>query len=245
MPRIRRIIWKLIRFGLRAGLLVIVVAGFATALLALESKDPSVCYGSVSKGRLENAKRLPATGENFQAYWLPGWLFGRTNMHGAVRDVVAETYQRLANARPDLTFVYGETGWPWGGRFWPHRSHRNGLSVDFVVPVRNFDRQSVPFPRSMWTGGFYAVEMDGNAQFDDGVIDFEAMALHLDTLRQVGADRGVPVARIFFDPALQPRLFATQRGRDLASNMRFSSNRSWFRHDAHYHVDFDVTCRPM
>jgi penicillin-insensitive murein endopeptidase len=97
----------------------------------------------------------------------------------------------------------------------------------------------------MLTGGFYAADMDGNGQFAGGRIDFEAMASHLAALHLVGQARGVPIRRVIFDPALQPMLFATQKGRILMSRIRFSENRSWFRHDAHYHVDFDVPCRPF
>lgn len=236
---------RLLRRVLKAGAGVIVVAIAVLSFLALENDAPSVCFGSPGKGRLENAKRLPLSGENFSAYWTVGWLIGRTSMHGWVRDAIADAYNVLLKDNPDRIFVYGEAGWPWGGRFWPHRTHQNGLSVDFVVPVRNADNRSMALPRSMLTGGFYAVEMDGKGQFADGRIDFDAMAAHLLALHQAGKTGGAPIRRVFFDPALQPMLFSTPEGRELASQVRFSKNRSWFRHDAHYHVDFELRCGPV
>ena len=235
---------RLIRLALKVGFSALFAACAVLAWLALPNDRESVCYGTANAGRLENAKRLPLSGDNFQAYWLPGWLLGRTSMHGKVRDVTTAAYRQLATSHPDLLFVYGEASWPWGGRFWPHRTHRNGLSVDFVVPVRDWKNAAVPFPRSMWTGGFYAVEMDSKGRFPGGWIDFEAMAAHLAALRQAKTASGIGIRRVIFDPDLQPLLFATPEGAGLARSMTFSKNRSWVRHDAHYHVDFDVPCRP-
>jgi penicillin-insensitive murein endopeptidase len=166
-------------------------------------------------------------------------------MHGTPRDVIAAAYESLAESNPDLTFVYGEAAWPWGGRFWPHRTHRNGLSVDFVVPVRDKAGQAVPFPRPMWTGGFYAVDVGPDGRFGDYRIDFDAMAAHLTALRVAAAKGDIRIRRIFFDPGLQRLLFESPEGSVLSSQISFSQKPSWFRHDAHYHVDFDVPCRPI
>jgi len=234
-----------VRLALLAAFLVLLLAGGVLAVLALENDRDSVCYGETNNGRLANAKRLPLSGDNYSAYWTVGWLLGRTNMHGTPRDIVETVYARLAMSDPDLRFVYGEAGWPWGGRFWPHRTHQSGLSVDFVVPVRDEEGRSVPFPRSMWRGGFYSVDIGPDGRFGPYRIDFEAMASHLETLRSAAAERGVGIRRIFFDPGLQPRLFATPEGARLKRQIRFSTKPSWFRHDAHYHVDFDLSCGPM
>jgi len=239
-----RLALRLIRYALKAAFSILFIAAAILSYLALPNDRESVCYGTANGGRLENAKRLPFSGENFQAYWLPGWLLGRTNMHGKVRDVTNAAYRRLATSRPDLVFVYGEASWPWGGRFWPHRTHRDGLSVDFVVPVRDGRGQPVSFPRSMWTGGFYAVDMDNEGRFAGGWIDFEAMAAHLTALQRAAAASGIGIRRVIFDPDLQKKLHATPAAPALAEQITFSRNRSWFRHDAHYHVDFDLPCRP-
>lgn len=51
--------------------------------------------------------------------------------------IVLETYSKMQRRFPDKTFVCEETGWCGGGRIRPHKTHRNGLSVDFMVPVLN------------------------------------------------------------------------------------------------------------
>jgi penicillin-insensitive murein endopeptidase len=240
-----RAVLRGVRFALKAVFLLVLASGSVLAFLALEGKDESVCFGDTNAGRLENSRRLPFSGDNFSTYWSLGWLLGRTNMHGTPRDIVVDAYASLAQSDPDLTFVYGEAGWPWGGWFWPHRTHQNGLSVDFVVPVRDAEGSSIPFPRTMWTGGFYAVDVNSDGRFGEYRIDFDAMAAQLTALRVAAAKKNARIRRVFFDPGLQLRLFATPAGADLSSQISFSTNRSWFRHDAHYHVDFDMPCRPL
>ena len=97
----------------------------------------------------------------------------------------------------------------------------------------------------MWTGGFYAVDVGADGGFGEYRVDFDAMAAQLTALRVAAAKKNVRIRRVFFDPGLQPHLFAAPAGADLSSQISFSQNRSWFRHDAHYHVDFDVPCRPL
>lgn len=75
----------------------------------------SVCFGSSANGALRNAWKLPLTGPNFREYNTAGWLLGRTFVHSAVLEVVLEAYAELAVSHPEVTFIYGETGFPRGG----------------------------------------------------------------------------------------------------------------------------------
>jgi penicillin-insensitive murein DD-endopeptidase len=51
--------------------------------------------------------------------------------------------------------------------------------------------------------------------------------------------------RVIFDPALQPYLFKTQHSEYLKQHIKFSTKKSWVRHDEHYHVDFLIACKPL
>ena len=42
---------------------------------------------------------------------------GTLTVHAAVRDATLAAYATLAAARPETVYVYGETGWPRGGRW--------------------------------------------------------------------------------------------------------------------------------
>jgi penicillin-insensitive murein DD-endopeptidase len=204
----------------------------------------SQCYGTVSKGRIERSVRLPTSGPNFSAYSTIAATAGRTYVHSKVAAVLAASYGQLQASSPDVVFVYGETGWAAGGRFRPHRTHQNGLSVDFFVPVRNAKGQSVALPISVSNRWGYDIEFGADSRFGDYLIDYEALAEHLYQLHQVARAQGIGIARVIFDIAYLPKLFATPRGPYLQANLPFMKSKPWVRHDEHYHVDFAVPCKP-
>jgi penicillin-insensitive murein endopeptidase len=164
-------------------------------------------------------------------------------MHGAVRDTIADAYAELAKASPELYFVYGEAGWPRGGRFYPHKTHRNGLSVDFFVPLRNGGGGVSSVPVWLFNGYGYLARYDKAGHGPGGTIDFEAVARHLDALSRAGAKRGVGIGRVILEVDLQRKLFATPTGAKLRGKLPFAQFKAWVPHDNHYHVDFRVPCR--
>jgi penicillin-insensitive murein DD-endopeptidase len=95
----------------------------------------SICYGTPADGRIERAVQLPRRGGNFRAYNSVGVSLGRTYVHARVADTTVSAYAKLMHSARGKIFVYGETGFAKGGRFKPHRTDQNGLSVDFMVPV--------------------------------------------------------------------------------------------------------------
>lgn len=119
----------------------------AQAAQATESR----CYGTVAKGRLESGVKLPTDGANFSAYSKLAGAAGRTYVHAKVADVIVASYATLQARTPGVHYVYGETGWAAGGSFKPHRTHQNGLSVDFFVPVRDAQGRSMPLPTATLT----------------------------------------------------------------------------------------------
>lgn len=203
----------------------------------------SQCFGSVSKGRLENSVRLPLNGPNFSAYSRLGTAAGRTHVHSKVAEIVAAAYAALAESHPSNRYIYGETGWASGGRIRPHRSHQNGLSVDFFVPVRDRHGNSVPLPMGITNRLGYDIEFDAQARYADYRIDFSALAEHLYQLHLAAKARGAGIALVILDTPFLPRLLATPRGPYLRQNLRFMKGKPWVRHDEHYHVDFAVPCK--
>lgn len=210
-----------------------------------EDARASVCSGSPARGALKHGKRLRTHGDNYQSYSYLGTALGRNAVHGRVRTVIESAYAELARRHPGAYFVYGESGWPSGGKFAPHKTHRNGLSVDFMVPV--IDRRSGARSRmathvfNLWG---YAVDFDATGKNRQWRIDFPMLAAHLHALRRAAAAEGIVVQRVILAPELQRLLFATPKGAALASQLRFSRHPVWVRHDNHYHVDFGVRCQP-
>ncbi len=205
----------------------------------------SICYGTTAKGKLEHGCELPYSGDNFTAYSHIGSVLGRTYVHCKVSDVILAAYKELKQDHPDKIFVYGETGWESGGRFKPHKTHQNGLSVDFMVPVLDESGKSVPLPTGIFNKYGYGLDFDAEGHYENLAIDFEAMAAHILAIKNAAEANYVKIRRVIFDPKLQPFLHTTSAWPELAGKVTFSSRRSWVRHDDHYHIDFDIPCKPL
>ena len=210
---------------------------------SLSFAQQSICYGSTKDGRLENGVQLPSEGKNFIGYGLVGRLAGRTYVHSAVNDIVVSAYKLLEVDQPDKVYKYAETGFKEGGKFSPHKTHQNGLSVDFMTPVINEKGESVHLPTNPLNKLGYNIEFTDAGVYDGLSIDYEALAAHIVALHKRAIASGYDIWRVIFDPALQSNLFDTSYGDYLKANIQFSKKRSWVRHDEHYHVDFSVPCR--
>jgi len=229
------------RLTVLAFIFQLVIAGSAFG----GNRPESICYGTTANGRLENGVQLPGKGNNYRAYSIILAGAGRTFVHSRVYDVVVNTYTSLEKSRPKSMFVYGETGWIIGGRFKPHKTHQNGLSVDFMVPVVDPEGNSVPLPTGPFNKYGYGIEFDKKGRYKDLTIDFEAMAAHIRALHVEARKAGIDIWRVIFDPRLQPYLYAAKNGKYIQRHIRIPAKKSWVRHDEHYHVDFKVPCQPL
>lgn len=224
-------------FPLRVTLAAVAVCAPHNAIAA------STCYGTPASGRLEGAVKLPVNGPNFTSYSTVGTLLGRTWVHDAVREIVTDAYRELETTAAGKQYKYAESGLADGGRFWPHKTHQNGLSVDFMVPVKNASGESVLLPTNALNKFGYNIEFDNQGKYDNLTIDYEAMAAHIAALHTAAVQHGQGIIRVIFAPELQSPLFQTEYGAYLKRNVTFSSQRAWVRHDEHYHVDFKVDCK--
>ncbi len=230
------------RFKLPAILLIFALLGGAHSPHA--QAQASQCFGSVSHGRLEDGVKLPLSGPNFSAYSKLAASLGRTHVHSKVAQIITQSYQALEKNAAGKQFVYGETGWPKGGRIRPHRTHQNGLSVDFFVPVINAQGISEPLPISLSNKLGYNIEFDAAGHYQEFQIDFAALAEHLYQLRIAAKAQGAGIAQVIIERSYLPRLFATPRGAAIR-DLPFMKGKPWVRHDEHYHVDFAVACQPL
>jgi penicillin-insensitive murein endopeptidase len=220
---------------------ILITCLYSNAILAEES----TCYGTTSNGRLEKGVELPSSGDNFVAYSNVARLAGRAYVHSQVESIIVNGYKSLETEQPDKVFKYAETGFEEGGQFKPHKTHRNGLSVDFMTPVLDKLGQSVHLPTHPLNKFGYDIEFDSKGQYEEYSIDYVALAAHIVTLHKEAVAQGVDLWRVIFDPKLQPELFKTPYGTYLKKHIQFSKKRSWVRHDEHYHVDFSVPCKEI
>ena len=230
------------RRRLRAVLLtaVLLVALIVSPMLLYDSiSGESTCFGPTHQGRLTGAARVPLFGENYRSYCIVCALALRTYGHEKAVGTLVDSFAAMAERHPEVTFVYGEIGFPWGGSFPPHRTHQNGLSIDVMVPLRD--------GRSLRTNAFnrfgYDEEFNSQGVGEGGEIDFEELAAQLVALDQAARSRGGRIARVFFAPDLQDELFRTAAGARLRATVPFNQRQSWVRHDDHYHADLAFPCQ--
>lgn len=205
--------------------------------------NESTCYGTTSSGSLNNGVKLPSSGSNFEGYSSIARIAGRTYVYSIVRDIIIASYKSLEIEYSEKVFKYAETGFKKGGVFRPHKTHRNGLSVDFMVPVLSEYGESVHLPTNLLNKFGYNIEFDKDIKYGQYHIDFEAMAAHIVSLHKEAKRKGYDLWRVIFDPELQPHLLNTTYAKYLLDNIQFSKRRSWVRHDEHYYIDFDVPCK--
>lgn len=222
----------------------LLLAALLLMLGSVVEASGSTCYGTTSRGKLENGVALPASGANFESYTFLSGILGRNYVHSTVRDIIVESYRDLHKNYPGKLYKYAETGFQQGGKFKPHKTHQNGLSVDFAVPVKKSGK-SAYLPTNVFNKWGYDIEFDKQGRYRDYVIDYEAMAAHIVSLYETATRHGVKIWRVIFDPGLQRYLYQTREGVFIKKHIFIPKKKSWVRHDDHYHVDFIVKCKPL
>ena len=66
--------------------------------------EGSTCFGTTSKGKLENGVQMPSKGENYVGYSSVARLAGRTYVHSAVRDIIVASYKALEKDQPGKVY---------------------------------------------------------------------------------------------------------------------------------------------
>lgn len=207
--------------------------------------DESVCFGDTGKGRLHDGVALPSSGGNYKSYGSIPEIAGRNYVHSRVRDVIIAAYERLSIDYPNKVFKYAETGFRNGGAFRPHKTHQNGLSVDFIVPVLEKSGRSTYLPTNIFNKYGYSVEFDHRGQYENYRIDFDALGAHIAALHKAALEYKIEIGRVLFAPDLQPMLYASRHGVYIKRHIHIPQKKSWVRHDEHYHVDFKIKCKPL
>lgn len=219
--------------------------GLITLLLISNSTlaNDSVCYGTTSNGSLKNGIQLPQSGNNFVGYSQLARMAGRTYVHSEVNKIIINAYEWLETEQPEKVYKYAETGFRTGGAFKPHKTHQNGLSVDFMTPAIDKGKLSKHLPTHPLNKLGYSIEFNSKGYYENLTIDYTAMAAHIVALHKESKKLGHGLWRVIFDPKLQDGLFKTKYSDYLKENIKFSKKRSWVRHDEHYHVDFSIPCK--
>lgn len=205
--------------------------------------SPSISVGTVSKGSLKNGRIFPFKGPNFIYFDSTSYLSKHAFVHEKVHRTVLATYAQFESILPHFEFGLMECSNEHGGKIWPHRTHQNGLSVDFMSPILKNGASSTDFN----TIGLphYLMDFDEHGVYTEDTsysIDFNLMARHILELNQQARKNGLKIEKVILKIALKDELYATEYGKKLkASGVYFATNLNELidsLHDDHYHVDF-------
>lgn len=203
----------------------------------------SVSKGLVSGGSLENGKLLPFAGDNFHYFDTTSYLYGRAFVHSKVKAILLDSYKALNLTVPNHEFVVMETSNKCGGKLDPHRTHQNGLSVDFMVPLI---KNGVEYTELDNLGGsHYLMEFDDSGRYKEDTtvhINFEIIAQHILEVNKQAKNNGFKIEKVILKLDLKDELFSCKYGEELKkSGIYFAQNLTPIVnsvHDDHYHIDF-------
>lgn len=231
------------------------------------NKGDSISVGNRFNGSLENGYLLPYSGENFNSFsWISYYLMDNAYVNNKVGKVVVEAYKNLATLHPENHYVYMECSDRYGGRLNLHRSHRNGLSIDFMCPKTKDNQPYTDLDD--WGIAHYFLEFDAkgvllvkypflnhiSSKLDTlfsklfltkGVsIDYNKIAQHLLSLQKATKGSPVSIRKVILKIELKNELFKGVYGKKLLqSGIPFATKLSKTTndmHDEHYHVDFKL-----
>lgn len=212
-------------------------------LLYKDRTGSSISSGTVSNGSLSNGYILPFSGKNFHYFDTNSYLHNRCFVNLLVKQTLLAAYRELETTTPDRYYGIMECSNENGGRIVPHRTHRNGLSVDFMTPLL---KDGKPYTDLDFIGApHYLMDFDATGHYkeDPAVsIDFRTMAQHLLAIIAAAKNNGLSVEKIIWKTELRDELFATDAGKQLQATGVYMTRKLHplinVLHDDHYHVDF-------
>ncbi len=213
--------------------------------LFYKNKGESQTVGSVSNGKLVNGYKFPYKGNGFRNFSVfDYYILGRCYVHSDIYKIVLDSYNDISDEYPAYTFRIMECSKRKGGRPFPHRTHQNGTSIDFMTPLTKKGQDYKFLDKiGIWR---YAVKFDedGKLSYNKKVeIDFDKMARHILILEKHARKNGYRIKKVILETNLKDEIFQSKYGKALqASGIYFVRNLSPKineLHDDHYHIDFE------
>lgn len=206
---------------------------------------PSKSNGSVSNGSLENGKLIPFSGDNYQYFDTTSYMSGRGFMNNKVKSAVLETYEECIDEIPDRRFYIMECSSKNGGNLFPHKTHQNGLSIDFMMPLKQNDNPYYGLDSKGFDHYLLEFDYDGKYLQDPTIeIDFEVIAHHLLILEEKAQANGLHIKKIIIHTELKDELYKGKYGQQLKASdiyvVKALTPLINALHDDHYHVDFEL-----
>ncbi len=232
-----------VKYIITLALLVLLIIP-SSGKIFYKNKGQSTSVGTVSNGKLVNGYQLPYKGENFRYFSaFDYYILGRCYVHSSLHTILIESYDEMGGLYPDYTFKVMECSKRKGGRPFPHKTHQNGTSVDFMTPLKKGTHEIKRYDRiGMWR---YLMKFNSEGQAGinkDVEIDFDKMAKHILVLEKTARKHGYKIKKVILETNLKDEIYASKYGSELKkSNIYFVRNLPKNineLHDDHYHIDF-------
>ena len=200
--------------------------------------------GTVSNGSLANGKLMPYNGENFTYFDDESYLAGRAFTSQEVKETILLSYQSMQLLSPKRHFYLMELSNEKGGKIYPHRTHQNGLSVDFMMPML---KNNVPYYGLDTLGkNHYLLSFNEKGEYSedkDVIVDFDLIALHILELEKAAKKQNLKISKVIIKIEYKDELLATKNGKLLKNSDIYIVNGLTplinHLHDDHYHIDFE------
>lgn len=217
----------------------------------------------------ERVRSLPPSGRGFSTYSMFGSALGRQYVRGVVAEVLMDGIGAASEAQMGRDYVIAETGSRDMGRFRPHATHRDGLSVDIHIPLKRSDGSPANLDSSFWNLWGYCWSLDGRGKVrglaweakavdfpvigsirpcptlsidSEETVDFEAVAQLLTALERAARAKGGSIRTVIVAPEYVADILKTETGTRLGVTAKALVQRpAWIRHDDHIHVDFSFS----
>ena len=232
---------------IKTGILFLVLIGLTAACvpnMLYKNSGSSVSKGTPGNGSLKNAYQIDYKMSNSK-YFSPVsfYLMGNGYVNSRLYYTLLDSYKECEKTCPDIDFRIMECSDKKGGKVLLHRTHRNGLSVDFMVPKVKNGKQIKFYDRfGLW---HYLLNFDssGRLKLNKKVtIDFESMAKHIIALDNAARKNGLSVSKVILKINLKDDFYRTKSGQEIKRRGIYFAKRLSKKvdmvHDDHYHVDF-------
>lgn len=228
-------------------LLIIVIRAVPNLLYSNSGK--SLSKGSHGKGSLENAYQVEFFAGNASYFsWISYYVMGNGYVNNRLYYTLLDAYTICEKTCPNISFKLMECSDQSGGKILLHNTHRNGLSVDFMTPLKRDGEQTALYDYlGLW---HYLLQFDdkGILNFDKSTsIDFETMAKHILALDNASKKYGLAIKKVILKIELKDDFFRTKYGREVRRRgiyfARYLPESVNNMHDDHYHIDFKIARR--
>lgn len=204
----------------------------------------SKSVGTVSDGKLVNGYIFPPTGKNFKYFDEDSYLEGRAFTNEKVLNTILLAYHYLDSLYPGRKFQTMELSNKDGGKMFPHRTHQNGMSCDFMMPKI---KDGAPYYSLDSIGKehyFLSFSEDGKYSEDASIsVEFDLIAHHILLLNEAAKQYGLKIKKVIIKTEYKPFLFATEYGQQLKKSNIYVVQKLTplinALHDDHYHIDFE------